>query len=126
MVCLSVWRVGLGGRVGIANDKNSFRQMFSQSIVQKKDLLTYARLRCQPEYYGAAEYGVPQKEVLFEITGYPHSIPGEEECKCFFAVAKPYPSRNTAMYVSTSFVCSIPLSCRNFAYAEIALGGRTG
>jgi hypothetical protein len=40
------------------------------------------------------------KEVLFEITGYPHCVPqelGHGECKCIFAVAKPYPSRNTAM-----------------------------
>lgn len=83
----------------VANDKDSFRQMFSQSISQKKDLLTYARLRCTTEYYGGTEYPVPHKEVLFEIMGYPHFMPGEEECTCFFAVAKPYPSRNTAMYV---------------------------
>lgn len=83
----------------VANDKDSFREMFSQSIAQKKDLLTYARLRCTSEYYGGSDYTVPHKEILFEIMGYPHFLPGEEECKCFFAVAKPYPSRNTAMYV---------------------------
>lgn len=54
------------------------------------------------------------KEVLFEITGYPHFVePDEEErqrsgammpqCKCIFAVAKPYPSRNTAMFVHLPF-----------------------
>jgi len=29
--------------------------------------------------------------------GYPHFVLGENACRCFFAVAKPYPSRNTAM-----------------------------
>lgn len=99
----------------VANDKDSFREMFSESIAQKKDLLTYARLRCTSESYGGLDYTVPHKEVLFEIMGYPHFLPGEEECKCFFAVAKPYPSRNTAMYVPLPhcpvFSCtpSIPL-----------------
>ena len=36
-------------------------------------------------------------EVLFEINGYPHFIEGDDSCKCFFATAKTYPSRNTAM-----------------------------
>ncbi|KAH9961200.1 hypothetical protein BGW80DRAFT_1438779 [Lactifluus volemus] len=35
--------------------------------------------------------------VLLEIIGYPHFVPGETECSCFFVVAKPFPSRNTAM-----------------------------
>jgi hypothetical protein len=52
------------------------------------------------------------KEVLFELTGYPHFVDPDEaeeqelvqhgmmiapQCKVVFAVAKPYPSRNTAM-----------------------------
>ncbi|ETW86160.1 hypothetical protein HETIRDRAFT_239856, partial [Heterobasidion irregulare TC 32-1] len=79
-----------------ANDRDSFRGMFAQAIAARGDLLTYARLKCKPEYYGAAEYHAPQKEVLFEIMGYPHVGP-DDECSCFFAMAKPYPSRNIAM-----------------------------
>jgi len=32
-----------------------------------------------------------------KFKGQPHFIAGHNDCKCFFAVAKPYPSRNTAM-----------------------------
>lgn len=107
----------------VANDKDSFREMFSQSLLQKKDLLTYARLRCAAEfqYYGSSvDYAVPHKEVLFEIMGYPHFMEGEDECKCFLAVAKPYPSRNTAMYVSR--LSLIMLFYRS--YAETKAGDR--
>lgn len=38
-----------------------------------------------------------RKEVLFEIVGAPYFLPLEDTFKCFYAVAKPYPSRNTAM-----------------------------
>lgn len=40
---------------------------------------------------------IPQSEVLFEVKGYPHFIENELAARCFFAVAKPYPSRNVAM-----------------------------
>ncbi|KAA1469364.1 hypothetical protein DENSPDRAFT_834962 [Dentipellis sp. KUC8613] len=87
-----------------ANDRDSFRRMFARALGERRELLTYARLRCKAEYLGAAagyEYAPPpqqQKEVLFEIAGYAHfSAPADAHCRCFFAVAKPYPSRNTAM-----------------------------
>lgn len=83
--------------------------MFAQAIAARGDLLTYARLKCKPEYYGAAEYHAPQKEVLFEIMGYPHVGP-DDECSCFFAMAKPYPSRNIAMYAPLSPAPPLPES----------------
>lgn len=61
------------------------------------NLLSYARLRCKAEFEGHQAVG--HKEVLFEIQGYPHFLDGDNECKCFFAMARPYPSRNTAVYV---------------------------
>lgn len=35
---------------------------------------------------------------VFELRGHPHYDPDQRECRCFFAMARPYPSRNTAMY----------------------------
>ncbi|KAJ8521637.1 hypothetical protein ONZ45_g1671 [Pleurotus djamor] len=42
----------------------------------------------------------PPREILFEIAGSPHFVEDELPCKCFFAIAKPYPSRNTTMQTS--------------------------
>lgn len=42
------------------------------------------------------------QDVLFEIKGYPHFLQeGDTDCACFFAMAKPYKSRNTDRYVFT-------------------------
>lgn len=48
---------------------------------------------------------IPQSEVLFEVKGYPHFIENELVARCFFAVAKPYPSRNVAMCVFLIICC---------------------
>ena len=62
-------------------------------------MLAYARIQCKNEFYVASDYTSAPREVLFEIRGRPHYLPDSEEFKCFFAMAQPYPSRNTAMYV---------------------------
>ncbi|KAG2146884.1 white collar 2 type of transcription factor [Suillus bovinus] len=72
-------------------DKHAFRASFEQSLRLRMEMLSYVRFKCQ------SEYAFPAKEVLFEVKGYPHYIDGEQYARCFFAVAKPYPSRNTAM-----------------------------
>lgn len=72
-------------------DKHAFRASFEQSLRSRMEMLSYVRLKCQ------SEYNSPAKEVLFEVKGYPHYIDDEQYARCFFAVAKPYPSRNTAM-----------------------------
>lgn len=72
-------------------DQHAFRGSFDQSLHSRAEMLSYVRFRCQPEY------ATPAKEVLFEVKGYPHYIDDEPYARCFFAVAKPYPSRNTAM-----------------------------
>jgi hypothetical protein len=72
-------------------DQHAFRGSFDQSLRLRAEMLSYVRFKCQPEY------AVPAKEVLFEVKGYPHYIDDEQYARCFFAVAKPYPSRNTAM-----------------------------
>ncbi|KAK7693964.1 hypothetical protein QCA50_003539 [Cerrena zonata] len=38
-----------------------------------------------------------RKEVMFELVGAPYYLPVEDTLKCFYAVAKPYPSRNTTI-----------------------------
>lgn len=64
---------------------------------------SYVRMHAKPEVpsqassTSASEAGPRATEVLFEIVGYPHFLDGEDTCKCFFATAKTYPSRNTAM-----------------------------
>ncbi|KAH9832950.1 uncharacterized protein C8Q71DRAFT_839903 [Rhodofomes roseus] len=79
------------------DDRPSFRSHFQESLHARGSLLTYARLQCKNEFYMASDYSSRPREVLFEITGKPHFFPDSDDFRCFFAVAKPYPSRNTAM-----------------------------
>ena len=62
-------------------------------------MLAYARLQCKNEFYVSANLTSEPREVLFEIRGRPHYLPDSGDFKCYFAMAQPYPSRNTAMYV---------------------------
>lgn len=67
------------------------------------EMRSYVRMQAKPEApsppasASASEPAPRATEVLFEIHGYPHFIEGDDSCKCFFATAKTYPSRNTAM-----------------------------
>ncbi len=66
----------------------------------KTEMLAYARLQCKNKFYvSTTDYTSAPKEVLFELRGRPHYLPGTDDFKCYFAMAQPYPSRNTAMYV---------------------------
>jgi len=85
------------------DDRENFKKTFEQSIRDNCDMQSYVRMHTKPEppspasSTGTSE-GMPRPtEVLFEIIGYPHFIEGDDTCKCFFATAKTYPSRNTAM-----------------------------
>ncbi|RDB21526.1 Cutinase gene palindrome-binding protein [Hypsizygus marmoreus] len=80
--------------LGIINpdDQVTFRASFEESFQTNTDLLSYIRLKCNENF---SSYSADTKDVLFEIKGHPHSH--ETEGKCFFAIAKPYPSRNTEM-----------------------------
>ncbi|KAH7915307.1 white collar 2 type of transcription factor [Hygrophoropsis aurantiaca] len=79
------------------DDQQGFRANFDQSLHSREELLCYIRLKCKAQYSHSPEYELPSKEVLFELKGYPHYIDGESDCRCFFAVAKPYPGRNNAI-----------------------------
>jgi hypothetical protein len=81
------------------NDRPGFIETYARSIQRREDFHFYARLFCKSDTFTHMTVTPPHpdKEVLLEIMGYPHFVLGENTCKCFFGVAKPYPSRNTAM-----------------------------
>ncbi|KAI0664710.1 hypothetical protein C8Q70DRAFT_7931 [Cubamyces menziesii] len=79
------------------DDRANFRNAFAESVRSKTEMLVYARLQCKHEFYVANDYTSAPREVLFEIRGRPHYLPDTNEFKCYFAMAQPYPSRNTAM-----------------------------
>ncbi|KAL1732512.1 blue light receptor [Schizophyllum commune] len=93
------------------DDQHVFQTAFHDSVNTEQELLSYVRLKCNntkdashtttAAYHHQQMHGqIPQQpaqEVLFEIKGYPHYHPDRSKCWCFFATARPYPSRNTAM-----------------------------
>jgi PAS domain-containing protein len=81
-----------------ANDRLGFCERYARSIDRREELQFYARFFCKSDSFTHTTVTPPPvKEVLLEIVGYPHFIMGESTCRCFFVVAKPYPSRNVAM-----------------------------
>ncbi|KAI0647390.1 hypothetical protein C8Q79DRAFT_907820 [Trametes meyenii] len=80
-----------------SDDRVSFRTSFNESVRSKTEMLAYARLQCKHEFYVASDYTSAPREVLFEIRGRPHFLPDTDDFQCYFAMAQPYPSRNTAM-----------------------------
>lgn len=87
----------------LVDDRENFKRSFEQAIGDNSDLQSYVRIHAKSEAPlqtssgGASETTARATEVLFEIVGYPHFIEGDDTCQCFFAAAKTYPSRNTAM-----------------------------
>ncbi|OBZ65666.1 Cutinase gene palindrome-binding protein [Grifola frondosa] len=79
------------------DDRTSFQLMFMQSISNNTEILAYCRLQCKNDFYVCSDYTSAPREVLFEIKGHPHFLPDSTKFLCYFAMAKPYPSRNTAM-----------------------------
>lgn len=85
------------------DDHEDFKKNFEQSIKDNSDMQSYVRMQAKPEAppppssTSTSEAAPRATEVLFEINGYPHFMEGDDSCKCFFATAKTYPSRNTAM-----------------------------
>lgn len=110
MVCGCVWYRGSfpysthwHWHVSLVDDRDNFKRSFDQSIRDNSDMQSYVRMHAKPEAPSPAssantsEVTSRATEVLFEIVGNPHFIEGDDACKCFFAAAKTYPSRNTAM-----------------------------
>ena len=81
------------------NDRLSFCETYAHSIEHREDLHFYARLFCKSDTFTHMSVASlsPNKEALLEIMGYPYFVLGESAYRCFFAVAKPILSRNTAI-----------------------------
>ncbi|KAF8844804.1 hypothetical protein BDN67DRAFT_962239 [Paxillus ammoniavirescens] len=77
-----------------SEDHRPFRVAFDDSLRTRTEMNSYVRLKTRSAFPPS---NVTQSEVLFEIKGYPHFVERESTARCFFAVAKPYPSRNVAM-----------------------------
>lgn len=77
-----------------AEDQRAFHVAFDESLRTRTEMNSYVRLKARPPM---TAQNIPQSEILFEVKGYPHFIETELAARCFFAVAKPYPSRNAAM-----------------------------
>ena len=90
-------------RLTSVDDRENFKRNFEESIKDNCDMQSYIRMRAKPEApppassTSASEVAARATEVLFEVIGYPHFVEGDDTCKCFFAAAKTFPSRNTAM-----------------------------
>jgi len=102
MVCISLDRIPvlqlLSAIYATANDRLGFCETYARSIDRREELQFYARFFCKSDSFTHSSVTPPPvKEVLLEIIGYPHFVMGESTCRCFFVVAKPYPSRNVAM-----------------------------
>jgi PAS domain S-box-containing protein len=70
------------------DDVAGFLRDFESSLRDGHDLTLYYRFRMKDDRY-----------TIFEITGHPYYAEenGQQQCKCFFAMGRPYPSKNTAM-----------------------------
>ncbi|KAF8136525.1 white collar 2 type of transcription factor [Boletus edulis] len=77
-----------------SEDQRAFHIAFDESLRTRTEMNSYVRLKARSHIIPQI---IPQSEVLFEVKGYPHFIENELAPRCFFAVAKPYPSRNVAM-----------------------------
>lgn len=70
------------------DDVEGFLRDYQTSLLEGNDLTLYYRFRMKDDRY-----------TIFEITGHPYYAEenGQQRCKCFFAMGRPYPSKNTAM-----------------------------
>ncbi|SGY75681.1 BQ5605_C005g03438 [Microbotryum silenes-dioicae] len=70
------------------DDVEAYQRDFYQALEEGKELTLYCRFRTKDERY-----------VLFEMTGHPYyaDLKGAQTPKCFFAMGRPYPSKNQAM-----------------------------
>ncbi|KAF5357959.1 hypothetical protein D9756_001458 [Leucocoprinus leucothites] len=79
----------------IGEDQAAFQRGFEDSIRTNSELVSYVRLKSNPSMKPGLS---SSNDILFEIKGYPHFVMEQgPDCKCFFAIAKPYPSRNITM-----------------------------
>ncbi|KAF8965217.1 hypothetical protein BDZ97DRAFT_1812751 [Flammula alnicola] len=75
-------------------DQFRFRTAFEQAIRSNAESNLAIKLKGK---VSTAQYPSSPKDVIFDIKFYPHIVENEVEAKCIFAMASPYPSKNTAM-----------------------------
>lgn len=68
------------------DDIDMYVRDFNMAVRKQGDFSLYYRFRKKDD-----------KFVIFEATGHPHFMEGSSICKCFFTMARLYPSKNTAM-----------------------------
>jgi len=74
-----------------------FRACLEESLHKNFEFLAYIRFIRNESL---ASNDPNHKDILFEVKGHPSHVRDlDMETKVFFATAKPYPSRNTEMYV---------------------------
>jgi len=79
-------------------DHVRFRESFNQAIQHGVEFDLVIKLKkCEsPIAFGVP---VPTPGIIFNIKCYPYIAEPEPEIKCLIAMATPYPSRSTSMYV---------------------------
>jgi hypothetical protein len=81
-----------------SEDQRIFNESFNESLAGTKEMLAYVRLKCNVP--ATSHSSMPTKEILYEIKGYPRFVVENNPssgCQCFFAMGKPYISRNITM-----------------------------
>lgn len=96
MASVSSLTVSIRSRVNTEEDRSDFNHRFQESLRTREKLLSYVRLKRKSQ---STDYDSKPQEVLFELKGRPYFIANQKNDICFFAVASPHPSRNTAMQV---------------------------
>lgn len=95
------------------DDQAAFTTQFYNCMQNPTELAIYVRLR---SYLPDAVPGSKEQWPVYEIKGHPHfsgppstlSACGSNlmlDCRCFFIMARPYPTRGTAMSVSSRTGC---------------------
>jgi hypothetical protein len=81
-----------------AIDQPRFHIAFEQSVLNSIE--TNLTLKLKANGSSTMDYQTTSpKDTIFDIKFYPHSTTEDEaETKCIFAMAVPYPSRNTTMW----------------------------
>ena len=86
-------------RTSLAIDQSRFRSAFNESLLTSREFNCLVRLNSNDRSASYENTSNPQS-VLFDVKCYPHVVnDGTAATKCLFAMAAPYPSRNTAMYL---------------------------
>ncbi|KAG9030168.1 blue light receptor [Tulasnella sp. JGI-2019a] len=87
------------------DDERAFARAFNDCVNNAKELNLFIRFRSWIANNGGAD-GAKTQYPLFEIKGHPHyTAPTDEskeddslECKCFFAMARPYPTKHMVVF----------------------------